>query len=310
MTLSNFIALAAALTYINALPASAQTHTPPDAKRMAYLKQFRSDYIKSRYNKKAELVQSYYANTIRLMPEFQKTIIGKENMLAYDNAFSTRFELSDYTRTENEIIDLGTQIIEIGSFTGKLTLRETHQSEEVKGKYIDIWIKEKESLTLITQAWNYDHALPWEDRLKFVDVTYTDVALQAHVPINNPVSFELAALNRLMEKTISEQDEKIWLQFYADDGSFMYSRTPVVKGKKELNTFLQYHVKELPVFEKLDVRNDRIDDLGNYVIEYASHIAIIRNGDFSGVFTGKDLAIWRRESNGSLKIFRHIGMYD
>jgi hypothetical protein len=66
----------------------------------------------------------------------------------------------------------------------------------------------------------------------------------------------------------------------------------------------------MPIFEKLDVRNDRIDDLGNYVIEYASHIAIIRSGDFSGVSTGKDLAIWRREPNGALKIFRHITMYD
>ncbi|HEY5824985.1 MAG TPA: nuclear transport factor 2 family protein, partial [Cyclobacteriaceae bacterium] len=145
---------------------------------------------------------------------------------------------------------------------------------------------------------------------KFNDIPNTDVALLSHVPVNNPVSFELAALNRLMEKTISEHDESLWLQFYSDDGSFMYSRTPMVKGKSELAAFLNHHVKGLPVFEKLDVRNDHIDDLGNYVIEYASHIAIVRSGDFSGVFTGKDLAIWRREKNGSLKIHRHIGMYD
>ena len=64
------------------------------------------------------------------------------------------------------------------------------------------------------------------------------------------------------------------------------------------------------MFEKLDIRNDRVDDLNDFVIEYASHIAIVRNGDWSGVFTGKDLAIWRRTKNGSLKIFRHIAMYD
>lgn len=66
----------------------------------------------------------------------------------------------------------------------------------------------------------------------------------------------------------------------------------------------------MPIFEKLDIRNDRIDDLGKYVIEYASHIAVIRNGDYSGVGTGKDIRIWRREAGGSLKIFRHMAMYD
>jgi hypothetical protein len=49
---------------------------------------------------------------------------------------------------------------------------------------------------------------------------------------------------------------------------------------------------------RLDIGNDRIEDLGNYVIEYASHMAMIRDRVFSGVFTGKDLAIWRREPNG------------
>ncbi len=70
------------------------------------------------------------------------------------------------------------------------------------------------------------------------------------------------------------------------------------------------HVKELPVFEELDIRNDRIDNLGTFVIEYASHIASWKNGDSSGVGLGKNIRIWRREADHSLKLFRAIGMYD
>ncbi len=287
----------------------AQLNTKADDQTLKWLKQFRADYIKSKSGK-AEQVQSYYDNAVRLMPEFQKTIIGKENVLIYEKAFSNRFDVSSYDRTESEIIDLGTRVIETGSFTQAITLKQTKQSAEIKGKYLDLWIRENGKLSLVTQAWNYNHSLEWEDKLKFNEVPYVDVALQAHVPINNAISFELAALNRLMERTVSEHDNQVWLQFYADDGQFLYSRHEPVTGKKEINLFLEEHVKGLPVFEKLDVRNDRIDDLGQYVVEYASHIAIIRHGDFSGVFTGKDLAIWRREPNGSLKIFRHIGMYD
>ncbi|MEJ0057865.1 MAG: hypothetical protein WDN75_20785 [Bacteroidota bacterium] len=113
-----------------------------------------------------------------------------------------------------------------------------------------------------------------------------------------------------MEIVIPQGDAKMWSQFYADDASWLYTGNSIVQGRKSLDDFFEKHVKELPIFEKLDVRNDRIDDLGNYVVEYASHIAIIRNGDFSGVFTGKDLVVWRREPKGPLKIFRHIAMYD
>jgi hypothetical protein len=89
-----------------------------------------------------------------------------------------------------------------------------------------------------------------------------------------------------------------------------YSGTPVVKGRKEIDAHLEEHAKHLPVFEKLDIRTDHIDDLGRYVIEYGTHIAIVRDGDWSGVATGKDLRVWRRDERGALRICRGVAMYD
>lgn len=191
-----------------------------------------------------------------------------------------------------------------------MKLKSDGRNFELKGKYIDLWERKGEQILLLTQAWNYDHAVNFGDQLKFADVPSVIIAYEAHLPVDNPVRFELAALNRLMEKSITEHDAKIWSQFYANDASWLYTGNSLVQGRKSLDHFFGAHVKEMPIFEKLDVRNERIDDLGNYVIVYASHIAIIRNVDFSGVFTGKDLAVWRREPNGSLKIFKHIGTYD
>jgi len=292
---------------INAL---AQSNVKPDDKTIAILKQFRAEYCKSKQTKNLQLIQQQYADDIRLMPEFQKTIMGKNNVLLYETAFSKRFDIATYNRKEIEILDLGTRVIETGTFAMEISLRGGQQ-QNVNGKYIDVWQKESTGkMTLVTEAWNYDQGLPFENELKFEEIPSVNIALQAHLPVNNPVSFELAALNALMEKVITEHDPKIWSQFYSDDGMFLYSRHAVTQHKKDIGDFFDNHVKDLPVFEKLDVRNDRIDDLGKYVIEYASHIAIIRAGDFSGVFTGKDLVVWRREPNGSLKIFRHIAMYD
>jgi len=295
----------------NAVLAYAQTNnTKADEKTVAYLKQFRLAYVKSVLDKESGLLTAYYDNNVRLMVEFQKTMMGRDNVMAYHEAFYTRLESKSYTREELEILDLGTFVVEFGIFNLKATLKGTGKEYEIQGKYQNIWKKENEKLLLITEGWNYDHRLDIGDQLRFSKIPVMDVALQAHMPITNNISFELAALNRLVEVTVSEHDAKIWPQFYSDDAIIFAQHHSILKGRNAIDEYYRQHVKELPVFEKLDVRNDRIDDLGNYVIEYASHIAIIRDGDFSGVFTGKDLAIWRRASNGSLKIFRHMGMYD
>jgi ketosteroid isomerase-like protein len=308
MTKNGFMILLVAFVNLNAPVVSAQAKV--DEKTLAFLKQFTSDYSKSTLDKKPEMLAVYYREDVRLMPPFQRTIMGKENLVSYSKAFTDRFDIQDYNRAEMEALDLGSMVSEIGMFTMKMKAKSTGKAYDLKGKYLNLWGKENGKLSLIAEAWNYDHAIDFADQLKFKDIPNVDVALSSHVNINNNISFELAALNRLMEATISQQDAKIWCQFYSDDAIFCHSGHTISKGKKEVDNFLIEHCNELPIFEKLDIRNDRIDHLGTYVIEYASHIATVRNGDWSGVGVGKDLRIWRREKDGSLKIFRHIGSYD
>lgn len=308
MTKKRFILLLVAFINLTALPVWAQTNV--DEKTLAFLKQVISDYNKSFLNKKPEMLGTYYREDVRLMPPFQKTIVGRENLVAYNKAFGNRFDILEYNRTELEVLDLGSMVSEIGTFTMKMKIRTTGKTYDLKGKYLNLWGKENGKLSLMTEAWNYDQAIDFTDQLKFKEIPNVDVALSSHVRINNNISFELAALNRLLEATISQQDAKIWSQVYSDDAILCHSGLALLKGKKEIDGFVIEHCRELPIFEKLDIRNDRIDHLGNYVIEYASHIATVRNGDWSGVGVGKDLRIWRREKDGSLKIFRHIGSYD
>ena len=299
--------LAIATFILSIVPLFAQ----PDEKTINFLKSFRSGYISGMISGNYSSILTGYAENVRLMPEFQKTIVGKDNAAKYYVAFTKRYQLTAYTRSEGEVLDLGSRVLEIGAFTTTMKIRSTRKEHQVRGKYMDIWQKDGTgSLSLVTQAWNYDHPVDIADGLRFSEVPVTDVASRPHVPVANNISFELAGLNMLMEATVSQHDAKIWSQFYSTDGVFMYSNHPIYRGKKSVDEFLEKHIKDLPVFEKLDIRNDQIDDLGNYVIEYASHTAIWRGGEYSGVNTGKDLRVWKREKNGSLKILRHIGMYD
>jgi ketosteroid isomerase-like protein len=299
------------LNSFNTVTLLAQSSIKADANTVAFLKTFRSDYLKSIRDKKPEAMEIYHDKNVRLMTEFQRTVIGSANVVLYHKAFLSRFTILAYDREQSEILDLGRIVVEQGMFTMKMLSKKTSKEHTVNGKYQNIWEKSLNAkMLLITEAWNYNQPLDFEDELRFGEVPVVDVALQPHLPINNNIRFELAALNRMMEATITQHDAKIWSLFYADSCILLSQRHDRYVGRKAIDEYLEMHVKELPVFEKLDVRNDRIDDLGNYVLEYASHIANWRNGKYSGISLGKDLRIWRREKDGSLKIFRHISMYD
>lgn len=289
----------------------AQSATKADTGTITQLQKFRSDYIKGMLDQKPEIIQAWYADDVRFMTEFQKTIIGKANALTYFKAFLSRFTIRSYTRTEIEIFDLGEMVLEFGTIVMKVGSKKSQKNHELTGNYIDIWKREKDKkLVLITDGWDYNHQVDIGDELRFSEVPSVDMAVQAHVPINNNISLELAALNSLLEETITQHDGRIWAQFYSDDATIYSRRHGVYKGRKAIDEHLESHAKEMPVFEKLDLRTDRIDDLGQYVIEYATGFAFWRGGEYSGVSTGKDIRLWRREPGGTLKILRQIGMYD
>ncbi len=283
-----------------------------DEKIVSYLEKFRLDYSKGMLENKAELFQVYYSDTVRLMPPFQKTILGKEHALSYYKSILNRFTIQTFIRKEIEILDLGTQVLEIGTLTLQVTAKSTGKQQTLYGKYLNLWAELKNGdLSMITEAWNYDQYYgEIHEALKVAEVPSVHLALRPNVLINNNISFELAALNRLLDAAVTQHDGNTWAQYYCDDGILMASNHPICQGKKSIDEYIRLHVKELPVFEELDIRNDRIDNLGTFVVEYASHIASWKNGGSSGVGLGKNIRIWRREADHSLKLFRSIGMYD
>src|SRR5690606_11447702 len=144
---------------------------------------------------------SYYDEDVRLMPAFQKTVLGKTNVLTYYKAFLDRFDIQDYTMTSIEILDLGAQVMEIGNLTMKMQLRSTGQSITLFGAYMNIWkVIKNDKPMLITAAWNYDEYYDKvHDSLRFEAVPAVHIALNGNVPITNNISFELAAFNRLLD---------------------------------------------------------------------------------------------------------------
>ncbi len=250
------------------------------------------------------------AETVRLMPAYQKTVLGKANAATYYQAFLKRFTVRAYERSPIEIVDLGTRILEIGRFTMTVVAGGS-QTQTFAGKYMDLWEKSPSgALTLHTAAWNHDERPTIAEQLSFAEVPSLHVALQPRAPVTAGIRLELAALQKLEESAIAQHDGKTWALFYADDGIVLSNQGTVVSGRHALDEYFGRHAKALPVFEKLDLRTHHLDDLGDYVVEYSSAVVTWRMNEWSGVTLGKGILIWRRTNGGTPQIWRAISTYD
>ena len=252
------------------------------------------------------------ADSVRLMPAYQKSIFGKADAATYYQAFLKRFTVRAYERTPIEVADLGQRVMEIGRFTMTLTARDS-ATHTFTGKYLDLWEKSpgtSGTLRLHTAAWNHDELPKFADQLRFPEVPSAHLALQARAPVVAGIRLELAALQKLEESAIAQHDGKTWALIYADDGIVLSNQGTVVSGRQALDEYFERHAKALPVFEKLDLRTHQVDDLGDYVVEYASGVVTWKMNEWSGVTLGKGVLIWRRSERGVPQIWRAISMYD
>ncbi|WP_454831335.1 DUF4440 domain-containing protein [Pseudoxanthomonas wuyuanensis] len=279
--------------------------------RRVQLNEYRSAHVQAVLQEDIESVVSPYIENVRLIPPYHGTVFGRANVRSYYSAFFERFDVLEYRRDELKTFSQGPRLIVIGRYALSLATVGHAQVHEITGSYMDIWENVPDKpLGLMTHVWNTDTYPAVADELRFSSVPSVQTAFEAHVPVSGSLSFELAALNRLHEVAILQHDDKVWSQFFAEDAVLLANQHGLLQGRPAIDAYLADHVKEMPVFEKLDIRNDEIDDAGRYVIEYASHIAIWRNGESSGVNTGKNIRVWRREPGGALKMVCGIGTYD
>jgi ketosteroid isomerase-like protein len=255
----------------------------------------------------ADRLQPFYSARVRVMPEYHGTLRGAAQARAYFIAFFGRFDVQGYGRERLRVFDLGARVVDVGRFRMKVT--SATGTHEIAGKYAEVWRNTNGQLSLLAQTWNFDNYVASTEEFRFPAVPGIRIAFEPHVVVKDPLSFELAALNKLQEDAIREKDADVWSQFYADDALLLVNHGRELAGRGAIDAYLKEHTGGMPVYEKLDIRHDEIDQSGSYVIDYASHVAIWRRAELSGVNTGKNIRLWRREPRGGLKMIAQIGTY-
>jgi ketosteroid isomerase-like protein len=262
-------------------------------------------------DKKIEVLVKQFTKDAVCMPEFQPTMKGKEAIKEYYTELLSRRQVILFNKTISETISLTNNIVEIGTFTATYQSNEG-QKTTVNGKYFNIWMLQTNGdLKLKAESFGYVHNIdnPAFHLVK-ISKEYSKYTFPSSPPSNNGLSFQLKALNTLMEKSVRERDGYLRAAFFTSDAIFMpFADSPKV-GMKSITEHLTAYNSYPVTIDTISIYNEYFEDCNHYVIEYPRFYVKWHTADNSGAGSGKGIRIWRREKNCSLKLYREIGIHD
>lgn len=115
-------------------------------------------------NGDTKTVYSLYADDVVYMPNYGPMIMGKDNMIAYENKMKeSGAKMTSMTLTTKEVVDMGTMVYEIGVYSISMEIPGMNQPWADKGKYVTIYRKTKGGgLEAVVDIWNTD-VNPWKE---------------------------------------------------------------------------------------------------------------------------------------------------
>jgi ketosteroid isomerase-like protein len=251
------------------------------------------------------LMALYAADSV-IMPEHQPRLHGRVQGTAYYRAFTARLPTTRYVLRTADILPLGDDALEWGTFTisyGGGT------PQTIDGKYLHLWRRQPNgTLLLQAEVWGYlaplaDPASHWFPGISGGELPWPGV--------DAPVAAELAALNAADARSVQRHDTARIGQ-YAEDAVYLpFADAPQV-GLPAISAHLQHYIRQGSgaTFDAVMVGNDGFEALGGYVLEYSRFEVRWRAGADTGVTSGAGLRLWRREADCSLKKIRQIGTHD
>jgi hypothetical protein len=233
-----------------------------------------------------------------LMIDYQPTIIGAFAIKSYIDSLLTHNTFSDIRFKSLETYLYKDVVIDIGN------LEWERNNNRERGKYWNVWkLIEKDVYVLQSHSFGFYHKAISPELLRFQIETDS---------FNTPIqdNFELMAYNALMEKAVKKRDGVLRAEFFTEDASFFpFEETPKITKKVLLPYLIQYNSGDVTIKE-INVFTIDYEKLEDGFIEYNGFNVNWQAGNFQGKTKGKGIRIWKRQADGSLKIFREIGLHD
>jgi len=234
------------------------------------------------------------------MLEYQRTLRGHTHIKAYYTQLFAEQKISTMHREFQETIELGEFSIGIGSFNKTWTRISDGHTIVHDGKFWCIWRKTDGKYALFAYAEGYHRELCSDE------FTTIDLGIQPKGKTN----LELKAYAALDEKAIRNWDPEIRIELFADDAIFYPFADTAKAGMDVLKLYLRaYHQ---PGVEIDYIRGEPFEyfNFQGYVLQFSTFEVDWRFKEASGTNTGKGIRIWKRQEDGSLRIYRQIALHN
>ena len=131
-------------------------------------------------------------------------------------------------------------------------------------------------------------------------------------PTTDPAAVRRAidSANVTLAAALTKEDAAAQVAHYTPDGIVMMSNTPAWKGREEI----QKHATEM--FDAVDAKDVKfttldVDVSGDLAVETGTYVmTIVPKGGKPMPDTGKYITVWKRQADGSWKIYRDISNSD
>jgi ketosteroid isomerase-like protein len=248
-----------------------------------------------------------YTDFAILMPEYQVTLTGRTEIENYYQEISKRQRIKAINRQPHEFIHLANTIIVIGTFKREYDTHLNDSSITLNGKYWQVWTKESDTYRIKGEAFGYFHPVDHPESL----IISTNQKQPDESDIQIEVPFELKAYNALMEKGVRQRDAPLRIAFFMEDGIFYPFADSAVVGMSQLKPYLTAYSRAGTVtIESVSCYTFRFENFGDHILEYAMFKVDWSHANGPGKTEGKGIRIWKRQSDGSLKLFREIGTHN
>ena len=255
-------------------------------------------------------IATYHPDAIS-MPEYQLTLDGQTAIEAYYAKMFQRQDVKFFENVAEEYIHLdSSSVVEIGTFTKRLSASGNDSITTFHGKYWHVWrIAPDGNVKLKGESYGYFHPIEDTDN-HIVDVSY-DQPNERDIVKRKEVPFELKAYNALMEKGVRTRDAMLRASFFTEDARFFPYADSTVTGMNEIKPYLTaYSSRGKVSIDSIQCYTYDFEYAGNYIIEYDMFKVRWSTLETSGRTEGKGIRIWKRQQDKSLRLFREIGTHN
>jgi len=249
----------------------------------------------------------HYADQAISMPEYQTTLAGRNEIENYYRDIFKKQHIKTIRREPQEFIHLANTIIAIGTFQRAYETPTKDSLITLKGKYWHVWVPETGTYHIKGEAFGYFHPVDNPESL----IISTNQQQPDESKIQMEVSFELKAYNALMEKGVRQRNATLRVNFFTEDAIFYPFADSAVVGMDQLKPYLTaYSNRGTVTIDSVSCYTFNFEKLGDYILEYAMFKVKWRLTDRTGRTEGKGIRIWKRQADGSLRLFREIGTHN